>query len=337
MIRRAILCLVAWALGTAGPAGAEPIKAATRLNHPRISLGQVAVVTVRVSHVAKLPEVKAPTVANCRITLVGQPQKIDANLPGQHMTEVMERLAQRIAESIPDDKKKGIELPTKLAPAREDYVFLFRVQPELVGEITLPPFQVTVGEDKTQTQPMKLAVAPSSTYSGVHVGWAISKLRPKVNEEVTLYIEVATERRPVAVQNREFAHLPLRNVLILFPKPDNLVGVKLTRPLDQVAADFAVPAGKVGFHIQSLPEPVLFRQDNPNDVSDPKWFRYRLPIPVRFTEKGPLDLATLSMIGEVYAPAPETTADAQKRAPATKGRWIPFETFSTLAQVEVLE
>jgi hypothetical protein len=284
-----------------------------------------------------MPEVKVPQIANCTIRPVGKARRIDADLPMQHMTSVIEGLARRIAESIPEDKKKGTDIPLKVPASREDYVFLFRVQPEQPGEFTLPPFFVTAGEDKSETRPMKLTASASLTHPGVHVGWAISKLHPKVNEDVVLYVEVATERRPVTVQNREFAHLPLRNILVKFPRPENLVGLKLTKPLDEVAKEFSVPPGKVGFAIKGLPEPVFFRQDSKDDTTDPKWFRYRLPIPVRFTTKGPVDLATLALIGEVFAPAPEPAVEGQKGGVATKGKWVPFETFSSVAQVEVQE
>jgi hypothetical protein len=284
-----------------------------------------------------MPEVKPPQMADCLITPVGTGQRIAAGSSQQQLTEAIEALTRRLADSIPADKKEEKKAvgDVRALVSRADYVFLFRVQPGHEGTFELPPFTVTSEGESAKTKPLEMKAFASVAVAGVQTELLLSTPRPKLNEDVQLFVYVLADRQDVTVQNRDFTHLPLRNVLITLPKLDGIPGLKFVKPLEQVAKEHAPPAGKVGFFVKGLPGQVLFDPDPRSAAADPQWYRYRLVVPAQFTARGSIDLPPPSIIGEVYLPAPKQAQGGKKQTSDTPGRWTAFTAVGPRLKIEV--
>src|SRR5262249_33345035 len=156
------------------------------------------------------------------------------------------------------------------------YCFHFRVQPEKEGTVTVPSFVVTADGEKTATAPFEIKVCPSGSAPWLHFEWSLSNPRPRVGEDVQLFLDGRMQRRTTMLGDRRFEHYPLRNILLFVPGEKQLPGVQFRRTLDDVAKEHIPGPGHVGFRIKGQPEEVLFDQVPKVAGAQPSWFRYRL-------------------------------------------------------------
>jgi hypothetical protein len=330
------LCL---ALAAASPGRATT--ATARPDRKEVHLGGVFVVTVLVKDAPTLPTVRPESAEDCLITPLGPGQRATDAADGGRLTERLLGLANRISgqlDSMPNGKDKE-KAQAQAAEAlkdlrRGDYVFPFRVQPEKAGPLTVPAFSVAAGGEKTMTQPFEIRVCTSGPTPWVHLEWGLSNPRPRVGEDVQLFLDLRMDRRPTSLEGRKFLHLPLRNILLFVPGEKDLPMLHLRKTLEDVTKEHATPPGKAGFWIKGLPQEVLFEQIPTTAGEEPARFRYRLPLPVRFPRAGTFALPPVRAVGEVYVPAPQAYVGTKKLAtPAS--RWVPFAETGKAQQFEV--
>jgi hypothetical protein len=335
-------------LAAASTAGAA-FTATAVPDRKELYLGQVLVVTVMVKDAAGQPTVRPDAVSACTITPLGPgrrtgggPGRADGERLSGAVLGLVDRLNKQL-EGAPPGKEKT-QAQAEVAEAakdlkelrRSDYVFEFRVQPEKSGTVTIPAFRVLAEGEEAVTKSFEIKVETSGAAPWLHLEWALSNPRPKVGEDVQLFLDVRMDRRDTSLGDRKFLHLPLRNILLFVPPEGLMPTVEFGKALPAVAKAHAPPAGKVGFRIKGLPDEVLFEQVAAIPGEKPPWFRYRLPVPVRFTRPGTVVLPPLRALGEVYVPLlQEAFVGTKKKQSTPAGEWMPFADTGEALKIEV--
>jgi hypothetical protein len=332
-------------LGLAAAPSVEAFSATARPDRTEVRLGEVLVVTVCVMDAPALPTVRPEPVADCTITSLGPGRRTTPDLAdGSRVGEAILKLANRISgqlDALPGgkerDKAQADAADSIKSLRRGNYVFYFRVQPEKAGSLTVPSFIVTAEGEKTGTMPFDIKVSPSGSAPWLHLEWSLSNPRPQVGEDVQLFLDVRMEQRATRLGDRRFEHVPLRNILLFTPVEKQLAGLQLRRTLEDVAKEHIPGPGHIGFRIKGQPEEVLFEQVPSPAGEKPSWFRYRLPVPVRFSRAGTAELPPLRAIGEVYVPMPQVFIGTKKQTSAPQGQWTPFSTTGQPQKFEIAE
>lgn len=171
--------------------------------------------------------------------------------------------------------------------------------------------------------------------SGVRVEMSASNPRPQVGEEFLLYLDVLSPRHPVRVHGKDLVSWPLRDARLHVPSLDGVTGIAQVRPLSVLASERATPLGKVGFRLNDGPVDVSLDQGSGPPSSAGDWYRYRLPIPLRATQPGPVLLPGFRASGQLFVPAGSALLGGSLGQ--TPGAWRPFSLTSLSTQVHVVD
>jgi hypothetical protein len=346
MIRQSALSLLSLCLAIL-PAFSQTklaaISASARLEKSEIQLGQPVAVVVEVKGCDSKPEIKAPTSADCSITLAGklaQPSMVaglggKGKMPGLNDKAAGASLAEslRLMTGILDkdatldpDLKKQLE-STLGRLNRDDFAFVYHVHANRTGTIEIPPFTVTANGQKATTSPLELHVEPTKSQDYVRLAMSLSTPQPLVGQEVRLNLDVLIRREQVSYNNKTYPHLPVKNVHLTLPALDG-AKMELVTPLEDVLKARAPQQGHHGYKLNHLPYEAVFEMEPAGVKEEKGWYRRRLEVPMRFKEAGRITVPSAGVAGEVWV----NSVSPGRRS---NGRWQSFVAVSSPLNIEI--
>jgi hypothetical protein len=322
---------------------AGTLQATARLDRKEIQLGQSAVVIIDFSGCNGRPEITPPQSQDCSITLAGRPirstaltglmRKDGQSLPGQNLSESLQKLTEKLAKDpllnpeflgkLGDaDSQKQLQaaMGNLGAGTPDDKALAFHVHVQRTGSIQIPPFTVAANGETTTTKPLELHVSPTRGQDNVRLALSFSDPRPLVGQEVHLYVDLLVRREQVNYLNQIYPHLPVSKVHVSLPPLDS-GAMESVRPLGELLKEHAPAQGHHGYKVNHLPSEAVFDKEPAGAQTDPGWYRRRLEVPVRFTQTGKVALPSAGAAGEIWAGTPSSSR-------RTNGRWQPFAAVS---------
>jgi hypothetical protein len=331
---------------------AAAIEVSARVDRREVQAGQPVVVAVQVRNCDAVPTVQPPAVAGATIAPVGgpqarpsllagieppgQPPRPGGTVPGQGIVGGLRDLLEKMPADALDlnaikqtgDPKLMQEYQTALAALadlnRNDYTFFYHVYPDRAGNLTVPAFQVTSGNQTASTQPLTLAVSEPRSPHQVRVRVALANPNAVPGEETLLYLDLMVQRGPVVYNGKSYPHLPVKGVHLSIPTLEN-GPLEYARPLNNLVQEKATPAGQIGYRLNDFATTVMLEhepKDPGTELLDPQYCRRRLALPVRVRQGGQVQLPPARVSGEVFLTA--GLAGNRVAAAGGAGRWEPF-------------
>jgi hypothetical protein len=318
-----VLVISGLSSGSAGAQAGGGLQATATLDRKEIQLGQSAVVIVQFSGNNGRPEITPPKSPDCSVTLAGRPlrpiatagvgRKDGIGPAAQNLSESIRKLTDSLAKDPvlnPDalgkmtdaDLKKQLQaaLDGSGAKAPDENALAFHVHVQRTGTIVIPPFSVTGNGETILTKPLELHVSPARNQDYVRFALSLSEPKPVIGQEGRLYVDVLVRREEVQYQGRTYPHLPLGSVHISLPPLDE-PGLEPVRALLELIKEHSPEQGHHGYKVNRLPREAVFAKEPPGAGSDPRWYRRRFEVPVRFTRTGSFSLPAAGIAGEVLA------------------------------------
>src|SRR5262249_44037294 len=146
---------------------------------------------------------------------------------------------------------------------RNDFTYTYMVQPDRTGNVTIPGFAVTSGNQTATTQPITLTVSDPTPQNWVKVNVSLANPSPIPGEETQLHIAVLVQRGLVKYGGKNSPHLPWKNVHLCIPMLEN-GPLEYARPLAKLLEEKACKPGENGYRVNHFTTSIALDHE-PND------------------------------------------------------------------------